>query len=105
MRPGSIFREEVTAEEFRISMEERQDILGAVESRNSRQHAAPVDGARRAAGDYFVFEFDGGLRAAAECPRAGHSDVGVRRVAGRRHLHHSLTAAPRNLLEPIPVIV
>ena len=56
---GSIFREEVTAEEFRISMEERQDILGAVESRtlSSTQRLSTVPDAPP--GDYFVFEFDG----------------------------------------------
>ena len=56
---GSIFREEVTAEEFRSSMEERQDILGAVESRTlgSTQRLSTVPDAPP--GDYFVFEFDG----------------------------------------------
>ena len=56
---GSFFKEEVTAEEFRISMEERQAILGAVESRtlSSTQRAATLPDAPP--GDYFVFEFDG----------------------------------------------
>ena len=56
---GSIFREEVTEEEFRSSMEERQTILGAVESRtlSSTQRLSVVPDAPP--GDYFVFEFDG----------------------------------------------
>lgn len=56
---GSIFREEVTAEEFRTAMEERETILGAVESRtlSSTQRLSVVPDAPP--GDYFVFEFDG----------------------------------------------
>ena len=56
---GSFFREEVTAEEFRIKMEERQTILGAVESRtpSSTQRLSVVPDAPP--GDYFIFEFDG----------------------------------------------
>ncbi len=56
---GSFFREEVTAEEFRSLMEERQDILGAVESRtlSSTQRLSTVPDAPP--GDYFVFELDG----------------------------------------------
>ena len=56
---GSFFKEEVTAEEFRIRMEERQAILGAVESRtpSSTQRASTLPDAPP--GDYFVFEFDG----------------------------------------------
>ena len=56
---GSSFREEVTAEEFRSSMEERQAILGAVESRtlSSTQRLSTVPNAPP--GDYFVFELDG----------------------------------------------
>lgn len=56
---GSSFREEVTADEFRSSMEERQAILGAVESRalSSTQRLSTVPNAPP--GDYFVFELDG----------------------------------------------
>ena len=56
---GSIFRDEVTPEEFRTAMEERQAILGAVESRtlSSTQRLSVVPNAPP--GDYFVFEFDG----------------------------------------------
>ena len=56
---GSLFRESVTAEEFRISMEERQTLLGALESRtlSSTQRLTTVPDAPP--GDYFVFEFDG----------------------------------------------
>ncbi len=56
---GSFFKDEVTAEEFRSSMEERQTILGAPESRtlSSTQHLSTVPNAPP--GDYFVFEFDG----------------------------------------------
>ena len=56
---GSIFREEVTPEEFRTAMEERQGILGAVESRtlSSTQRLSVVPNAPP--GDYFVFELDG----------------------------------------------
>ena len=56
---GSFFRESVTAEEFQNKMEERQAILGAVESRT-------LDSTRRLSivpdappGDYFIFEIDG----------------------------------------------
>ena len=56
---GTIFREEVTPEEFRTAMEERQAILGAVESRtlSSTQRLSVVPDAPP--GDYFVFEFEG----------------------------------------------
>ena len=56
---GSSFREEVTADEFRSAMEERQAALGAVESRtlSSTQRLSTVPGAPP--GDYFVFELDG----------------------------------------------
>ena len=56
---GSIFRDEVTPEEFRTAMEERQGILGAVESRtlSSTQRLSTVPDAPP--GDYFIFEFDG----------------------------------------------
>ena len=56
---GSYFRESVTAEEFRTSMEERFAVLGALESRtlSSTQRLAAVPDAPP--GDYFVFEFDG----------------------------------------------
>ena len=56
---GSFFKEEVTAEEFRISMEEREAILGAVESRtlSSTQRLSTLPDAPP--GDYFVFELDG----------------------------------------------
>jgi len=56
---GSIFRDEVTPEEFRTAMEERQAILGAVESRtlSSTQRLSVVPNAPP--GDYFVFEFEG----------------------------------------------
>ncbi len=56
---GSFFRKEVTAEEFLSKMEERQTILGAVESRtlDSMQRLSTVPDAPP--GDYFVFEFDG----------------------------------------------
>lgn len=56
---GSYFRENVTAQEFRTSMEERFDLLGALESRtlSSTQRLAMVPDAPP--GDYFVFEFDG----------------------------------------------
>jgi hypothetical protein len=56
---GTSFKEEVTAEEFRISMEERQAILGAVESRtlSSTQRVSTLPDAPP--GDYFVFEFGG----------------------------------------------
>ena len=56
---GTIFREEVTPEEFRTAMEERQTALGAVESRtlSSTQRLSVVPDAPP--GDYFVFEFDG----------------------------------------------
>ena len=56
---GSYFREEVTAEEFLSKMEERQTILGTVESRtlDSTQRLSTVPDAPP--GDYFVFEFDG----------------------------------------------
>ena len=56
---GSFFRESVTAEEFRSLMEERQTILGAVESRtlSSTQRLSVVPDAPP--GDYFVFELDG----------------------------------------------
>lgn len=56
---GTIFREEVTPEEFRTAMEERQAILGAVESRtlSSTQRLSIVPDAPP--GDYFIFEIDG----------------------------------------------
>lgn len=56
---GSHFRESVTAGEFRNSMEERQALLGALESRTlaSTQRLTTVPDAPP--GDYFVFEFDG----------------------------------------------
>ena len=56
---GSYFRENVTAEEFRNSMEERFAMLGALESRtlSTTQRLATVPDAPP--GDYFVFEFDG----------------------------------------------
>ena len=56
---GSYFRENVTAQEFRTSMEERFELLGAFESRtlSSTQRLAMVPDAPP--GDYFVFEFDG----------------------------------------------
>ena len=56
---GSFFRERVTAEEFRNRMEERQTILGAVESRtlSSTQRLSTVPDAPP--GDYFIFELDG----------------------------------------------
>ena len=56
---GSFFKDEVTAEEFRVAMEERQDILGAVESRtlSSTLRLSTVPDAPP--GDYLVFEFDG----------------------------------------------
>ena len=56
---GSLFRESVTAEEFRGLMEERQALLGALESRTlgSTQRLTTVPDAPP--GDYFVFEFDG----------------------------------------------
>ena len=56
---GSYFRESVTAEEFRNSMEGRLALLGALESRTlaSAQRLTTVPDAPP--GDYFVFEFDG----------------------------------------------
>ena len=56
---GSLFRESMTAEEFRNSMEERLALLGALESRtlSSTQRLTTVPDAPP--GDYFVFEFDG----------------------------------------------
>ena len=56
---GSIFRESVTADEFRNLMEERLALLGAFESRtlSSTQRLTTVPDAPP--GDYFVFEFDG----------------------------------------------
>ena len=56
---ASFFRQNVTAEEFRNSMEERQTILGAFVSRtlSSTQRLSVVPDAPP--GDYFVFEFDG----------------------------------------------
>ena len=56
---GSFFRESLTAEEFRGLMEERQALLGALESRtlSSTQRLTTVPDAPP--GDYFVFEFDG----------------------------------------------
>ena len=56
---GSHFRENLTFEDFRNSMEERFDLLGALESRtlSSTQRLAMVLDAPP--GDYFVFEFDG----------------------------------------------
>ena len=56
---GSFFRESVTAEEFRNTMEERLTLLGALESRtlSSTQRLTTVPDAPP--GDYFVFEFDG----------------------------------------------
>ena len=56
---GSLFREGVTAEEFRTSMEERLVLLGALESRtlSTTQRLTTVPDAPP--GDYFVFEFDG----------------------------------------------
>ena len=56
---GSLFRESVTAEELRNSMEERLALLGALESRtlSSTQRLTTVPDAPP--GDYFVFEFDG----------------------------------------------
>lgn len=56
---GSYLREEVTAEEFLSKMEERQTILGTVESRtlDSTQRLSTLPDAPP--GDYFVFEFDG----------------------------------------------
>ncbi len=56
---GSLFRESVTAEEFRNNMEERLALLGALESRmlSSTQRLTTVPDAPP--GDYFVFEFDG----------------------------------------------
>ena len=56
---GSLFRESMTAEEFRNSMEERLTLLGSLESRtlSSTQRLATVPDAPP--GDYFVFEFDG----------------------------------------------
>ena len=56
---GSFFQESVTAEEFRNKMEERQTILGALESRtlSSTQRLSTVPDAPP--GDYFIFEFDG----------------------------------------------
>ena len=56
---GSLFREGVTAEEFRTSMEERLVLLGTLESRtlSSTQRLTTVPDAPP--GDYFVFEFDG----------------------------------------------
>ena len=56
---GSYFRENVTAEEFRNSMERRLALLGALESRtlSSTQRLTTVPDAPP--GDYFVFEFDG----------------------------------------------
>ena len=56
---GSSFREAVTADEFRSSMEERQAILGVVESRtlSTTQRLSTVPDAPP--GDYFVFELDG----------------------------------------------
>ena len=56
---GSLFRESVTAEEFRNNMEERLTLLGALESRtlSSTQRLTTIPDAPP--GDYFVFEFDG----------------------------------------------
>ncbi|MYH28908.1 MAG: DUF4019 domain-containing protein [Acidobacteria bacterium] len=56
---GSFFRESVTAEEFQNKMEERQAILGAVESRtlDSTQRLSILPDAPP--GDYFIFEIDG----------------------------------------------
>lgn len=56
---ASYFRENLTAEEFRNRMEERQTILGAFVSRtlSSTQRLSAVPDAPP--GDYFVFEFDG----------------------------------------------
>ena len=56
---GSHFRDSVTAEEFRNSMEERLALLGTLESRAlaSTQRLTTVPDAPP--GDYFVFEFDG----------------------------------------------
>lgn len=56
---GSFFKEEVTAEEFLNSMQERQAILGAVESRtlSSTQRLSTLPDAPP--GAYFVFELDG----------------------------------------------
>ena len=56
---GSLFRESVTAGEFRNSMEERATLLGALESRtlSSTQRLTTLPDA--GPGDYFVFEFDG----------------------------------------------
>ena len=56
---GSLFREDVTAEEFRLLMEDRLALLGAFESRtlSSTQRLTTIPDAPP--GDYFVFEFDG----------------------------------------------
>ena len=56
---GSFFQESVTVEEFLSTMEERQAILGAVESRalSTTRRLTTVPDAPP--GDYFVFEFDG----------------------------------------------
>ena len=56
---GSFFRESVTAEEFRDTVEGRLALLGAFESRtlsSTRRLTAVPDAPP---GDYFVFEFDG----------------------------------------------
>ena len=56
---ASLFREGVTAEEFRLLMEDRLALLGAFESRtlSSTQRLTTIPDAPP--GDYFVFEFDG----------------------------------------------
>ena len=56
---GSFFQESATAEEFRSTMEERQAILGAFESRTLSTTRRLTTVPDAPPGDYFVFEFDG----------------------------------------------
>ena len=58
-RTGSLFRESVTAGEFRNRMEERLALLGVLESRALDSTVRLTTGPGLPTGDYFVFEFDG----------------------------------------------
>jgi len=58
-RTGSLFRESVTAGEFRKRMEERLALLGDPESRMLDSTVRLTTAPGLPAGNYFVFEFDG----------------------------------------------
>ena len=87
---GSYFRENVTAEDFRNSMEERLALLGALESRTLSRTQRLTTVPDAPPGDYFVFEFDGVYE---RRPNARERVTAVSESGEcRRHLRHSLTA-------------